>query len=47
MGCGIVARLIGLGVDGVPSAAMLFFLAFEAFAFVLVAAATRSTLEPA
>lgn len=47
MGCGIVARLLGLGLDGVPSAAMFFFLTFEAFAFVLVAAATRSTLEPA
>lgn len=47
MGLGIAARLLGLGLDGVPSATMLVFLGFEAAAFTLIVAATCTTLEQA
>lgn len=47
MGCGILARLLSLWLDGSPSAAMLFFLIFEGVAFTLILASSRMTLERA
>lgn len=45
LAAGVAARLLSLAVDGVPSAAMLSFLAWELVAVPVVFVYTRSTLE--
>jgi hypothetical protein len=44
MAAGVAARLLSLAVDGVPSAAMLAFLAYELVAVAVILAYTRSTV---
>lgn len=41
MGCGILGRVLGVAIDGVPSELMLSFLGYEAVAIVLIVVVTR------
>jgi hypothetical protein len=45
MACGIAGRVLGFAIDGMPSVAMLFFLAFELVGIVLIFAYTRTSVR--